>query len=51
VILLLANRHPKEKVTADLEGLLGAEIAIAFTNWLFQEVERLKGTTSKALAR
>lgn len=27
---------------ADLDGLLGTEIASAFTTWLFQEVERLK---------
>lgn len=42
VVLLLANRHPKEKILSDLEGLLGPEIAAAFTTWLFEEVERLK---------
>lgn len=42
VVLLLANRHPKEKILVDLDGLLGPEIAAAFTTWLFEEVERLK---------
>lgn len=42
VVLLLANRHPKEKIMGDLEALLGAETASLFTTWLFEEVERLK---------
>ncbi len=41
VVLLLANRHPREKILSDLEGLLGDEVSLAFTNWLFLEVERL----------
>lgn len=41
-MLLLANRHPKEKIMGDLEGLLGAETASLFTTWLFEEVERLR---------
>lgn len=35
---------------ADLEGLLGPEIAFAFTKWLFEEVDRLKGTRGCPLA-
>ena len=42
IILLLANRHPMDKIITDLEGLLSPEVSVAFTNWLFEEIERMK---------
>jgi hypothetical protein len=46
IILLVANRHSKEKIFADLEGLLSADFANGFTHWIFEELERLKSSES-----
>lgn len=51
IILLLANRHPKDKIITDLEGLLSPEVSAAFTHWLFEEIERMKGNGTIILSR
>ena len=47
VMVLLANKHGREKVLNELEDFLGPMVVESFVEWLFAYVEELKEDTSR----
>lgn len=48
VLVMLANSKSKEQIDAELSELVGTDYNVDFTNWLWQEAERIVNGTDSA---